>query len=87
MSARAEEARAKTRKRVMNDFSPQLTEKFVWMINQDWLVDVPCFSFVVERLRTRPESGMERFLVQIALAMQPAVFVPTERPPPLRRWR
>ena len=42
---------------------------------------VPCFSLVVERLIARPESGMERFLVKVALAMQPAVYVPTERPP------
>ena len=83
---RAEEARALSRKRVVNDFSPYLREKFVWMLNKEWLVDVPCFSFVVERLKQRPESGMERFLVEIALAMHPAVFVPTERPPPLRLY-
>ena len=69
---RAEEARAMSRKRVVNDFSPYLREKFVWMLNKEWLVDVPCFSFVVERLKQRPESGMERFLVEIALAMHPA---------------
>ena len=70
----------------MNDFSPYLAEKFVWMLNKQWLMEVPCFSFVVERLLSRPESGMERFLVQIALAMQPAVYVPTERPPALRLY-
>ena len=83
---RAEEARANSRKRVLSDLSPYLREKFVWLLNKEWLVDVPCFSFVVERLKQRPESGMERYLVQIAMSMQPAVFVPTERPPPLRLY-
>ena len=44
----------------MNEFSPQLAEKFVWKLNKDWLMRVPCFSLVVERLLQRPESGMER---------------------------
>ena len=47
---------------------------------------VPCFSLVVERLISKPQSGMERFLVKVALAMQPAVFVPTERPPAQRLY-
>ena len=83
---RSEEAKQKSRMRVMNDFSPLLTEKFVWKLNKEWLVRVPCFSLVVERLLSKPESGMERFLVKVALAMQPSVFVPTERPPPLRLY-
>jgi len=47
---RAEEARAKSRKRVMNNFSPMLAEKFVWKLNKEWLVRVPCFTLVVQRL-------------------------------------
>ena len=83
---RAEQARAKSRKRVMNDFSPYLAEKFVWKLNKEWLIRVPCFSLVVERLVLRPESGMERFLVEVALSMQPSVFVPSERPPARRLY-
>lgn len=83
---RADEARAKSRKRVMNDFSPYLAEKFVWKLNKDWLVKVPCFSLVVERLMNNPNSGLERFLVKVALAMQPSVYVPTERPPAQRLY-
>ena len=83
---RADEARAKARMRVMNDFSPHLAEKFVWKLNKAWLMKVPCFSLVVERLVTRPESGMERFLVKVALTMQPAVYVPMECPPPRRLY-
>jgi hypothetical protein len=78
---RAEEARAKSRMRVMNDFSPYLAEKFVWKLSSEWLVRVPCFSLIVERLLTRPRAGLERFLVSVALKMQPAVYVPGERPP------
>jgi len=83
---RADEAKAKSRKRVMNDFSPLLAEKFVWKLNKEWLMKVPCFSLVVERLILRPESGMERFLVKVALAMQPSVYVPSERPPAQRLY-
>ena len=85
-AVRADEARAKARMRVMNDFSPHLAEKFVWKLNKAWLMKVPCFSLVVERLVTRPESGMERFLVKVALTMQPAVYVPMECPPPRRLY-
>lgn len=83
---RAEEAKARSRKRVMVEFSPYLREKFVWKLNKDWLIRVPCFSLVVERLVIRPESGMERFLVEVALSMEPMVFVPTERPPAKRLY-
>ena len=83
---RAEEARAKSRKKVMNDFSPLLAEKFVWKLNKEWLVRVPCFSLVVDRLLAKPQSGMERFLVKVALVMQPAVYVPTEKPPAHRLY-
>jgi hypothetical protein len=83
---RADMAKAKSRKRVMNDFSPHLAEKFVWKLNKGWLMRVPCFSLVVERLLSRPQSGMERYLVKVALAMQPEVYVPTERPPALRLY-
>jgi hypothetical protein len=55
-----------------------------------WLVrachQVPCFKLVVERLLLRPSSGMERYLVKIAMAMQPALYVPTEKPPPQRLY-
>ena len=54
--------------RVMNDFSPYLAEKFVWKLNKQWLMRVPCFSLVVERLVERPGSGMEKFLIKVALA-------------------
>ena len=47
---------------------------------------VPCFKLVVERLLLRPSSGMERYLVKIAMAMQPALYVPTEKPPPQRLY-
>ena len=47
---RADEAKAKSRKRVMNEFSPMLAEKFVWKLNKEWLVRVPCFTLVVQRL-------------------------------------
>ena len=77
---RSDMAKAKTRMRVMNDFSPYLAEKFVWKLNKDWLMKVPCFSLVVERLVLQPQSGMERFLVKVALAMQPEVYCPSERP-------
>lgn len=83
---RSEMAKAKSRKRVMNDFSPHLAEKFVWKLNKGWLMRVPCFSLVVDRLLQRPDSGMERYLVKVALAMQPEVYVPTERPPALRLY-
>ena len=57
--------------------------RFVWKLNKGWLVRVPCFALVVERLLSRPQSGMESFLVKVALAMQPEVYVPTERPVPI----
>jgi hypothetical protein len=60
--------------------------QFVWKLNKEWLMKVPCFSLVVERLVARPQSGMERFLVKVALSMQPSVFVPTERPPAQRLY-
>ena len=53
----------------------------MWKFNKEWLIRVPCFSLVVERIITRPDTGLERFLVKVALAMAPAVFVPAERPP------
>ena len=71
---RVEEVKALTRKRTMNALSPFLAEKFVWKINKGWLMLVPCFGLVVERLRLRPDSGMERFLVKVAMAMLPATF-------------
>ena len=37
----------------MNDFSPYLAEKFVWKFNKDWLVKVPCFALITERLATK----------------------------------
>ena len=124
---RAEEARAKSRKSVINGFSPFLQEKYVWKLNKEWLMKVPCFSLVVERLVLNPDdSGMgapsshcqpahyaslaprpprtshhtsltpclqstplpisARFLVKVALAVQPAVFVPHERPPSQRLY-
>ena len=58
----------------------------MWKLNKGWLMRVPCFSLVVERLIQQPQSGMERFLVKVALAMQPEVFVPAERPPALRLY-
>ena len=39
-----------------------------------------------ERLVARPKSGMERFLVKVALGMEPSIFVPTERPPAHRLY-
>uniref|UniRef100_A0A7S2BN34 Ion transport domain-containing protein n=1 Tax=Haptolina brevifila TaxID=156173 RepID=A0A7S2BN34_9EUKA len=83
---RAELARANTRLRVMHDFSPFLTDKFVWQLNKDWLVKVPCFSLVVERMFNRPGSGMEAFLIKVALAMRPSVYVPAERLPARRLY-
>ena len=87
---RAEEAKANSRRRVIRDFSPYLAEKFVWKLNRDWLTRVPCFSLVVERLNEHvvrgTDSGMERFLVKVAMQMMPAVYVPTERPPPNRLY-
>ena len=87
---RAEEAKAKSRRRVMRDFSPYLAEKFVWKLNREWLIRVPCFSLVVERLNEHvargTNSGMERFLVKVAMLMKPSVYVPTERPPPARLY-
>lgn len=83
---RMEEVRARTRKRTMHDFSPHLAEKYVWKLNSAWLKMVPCFSMVVERMEVQPDSGMERFLVRVALEMQPATFVPTEKPPAKRLY-
>ena len=31
--------------------------KFVWKLNKDWLMKVPCFSLVVERLSSRVGHG------------------------------
>ena len=41
---------------------------------------------MVERIVLRPDSGMERFLVHVAMAMLPATFVPGEKPPPRRLY-
>ena len=58
---RAELAKANTRRRVMLDFSPFLADKFIWMLNKDWLIRVPCFSLVVEvRLQVWPSTGLDR---------------------------
>ena len=35
---RADTAKANSRKRVMLDFSPLLADRFVWKLNQAWLV-------------------------------------------------
>jgi len=83
---RANLARAKSRRRVMNDFSPALAEKYVWKLNKEWLMRVPCFSLLVERLQAAPDAAMEGFLVKVALAMQPEVYVPSEQPPSRRLY-
>lgn len=70
----------------MHDFSPHLAEKYVWKLNNRWLMVVPCFSLVVERIQLQPKSGMERFLIRVAMEMAPATFVPTEKPPGKRLY-
>lgn len=83
---RSDIVRARRRKQVISNFSPALAEKHVWKLNRAWLVKVPCFSLVVERLISMPDSGIERFLVRVAMKMQPEVYVPAERPPPQRLY-
>jgi len=57
----------------------------VWKLNKEWLVKVPCFSLVMERcVQFGGTEDMAGFLVQIALAMQPYIFMPAERPPSRR---
>ena len=59
-----------------------LAEEVVWELDKKWLVRVPCFSLVAERL-----TGEElRFFVKVALAMDVSVFVPKDRPPPRRLY-
>ena len=47
---RAEEARAKMRKKVINDFSPMLQEKFVWKLNKE-VRDLPSSPQISPYLR------------------------------------
>jgi hypothetical protein len=49
---------------------------------------VPCFGYIVDAWRKRDDKrdGMQRFLIKVAMAMTPAVYVPSERPPPLRLY-
>jgi len=79
---RADEVKAKSRRKVMNKFSPHLAEEVVWELDKQWLVRVPCFSLVAERVR----GEQLRFLVKVALAMDAAVYVPKDRPPPRRLY-
>ena len=76
------EVRARSRRKVLNQFSPKLAEEVVWELDKRWLVRVPCFSLVAERV-----SGDElRFFVQVALKMDVTVFVPSDRPEPRRLY-
>ena len=79
---RNKEVRARSRRKVLNQFSPKLAEDVVWELDKRWLVRVPCFSLVAERV-----TGDElRFFVKVALAMDVAVYVPKDRPPPRRLY-
>ena len=74
--------KARSRRKVLSKFSPYLAEEVVWELDKKWLVRVPCFSLVAERL-----TGEElRFFVKVALAMDVSVFVPKDRPPPRRLY-
>ena len=72
--------------RVTHNFTPLMKERFVWKLNKEWLVNVPCFSLVVERCALGGSEDMVGFLVQIALSMQPYIFMPSERPPSRRLY-
>ena len=79
---RNQEMKARSRRKVLSKFSPYLAEEVVWELDKKWLVRVPCFSLVAERL-----TGEElRFFVKVALAMDVSVFVPKDRPPPRRLY-
>ena len=81
---RSDEMRATSRLKVMRWFSPLLAEECVWDLNKEWLVTVPCFSLVMERASDHAEAW--RYLVNVALSMDVAVFVPKDRPPPARLY-
>ena len=74
---------AKVVMRVMNDFSPLLTEKFVWKLNMSCARAVLLLGRRAAIIKARVGHGA---LSRQGLAMQPSVFVPTERPPPLRLY-
>jgi len=79
---RNKEMRARSRRKVLSKFSPYLAEEVVWELDKKWLVRVPCFSLVAERL-----SGEElRFFVKVALSMDVSVFVPKDRPLPRKLY-
>jgi hypothetical protein len=52
------------------------------------VLQVPCFGHIVDAWRRRADKrdGMQRFLIKVAMAMTPAVYVPSERPPALRLY-
>ena len=79
---RNKEVRARSRRKVLNQFSPKLAEDVVWELDKRWLVRVPCFSLVAERV----QGDELRFFVKVALAMDVAVYVPKDRPPPRRLY-
>jgi hypothetical protein len=70
---RSDLARSRQHRAVMATFSPLLAEKFVWKIHRRWLMSVPCFSLVVERLISTPKSGME---VRVYRTQQPSHATP-----------
>ena len=72
---RKEVLRVKQRERVYSDLSEALKEKVAWTVNGDWLRRIP----VMQRLP-------QKFLVQVALKMSPAVYAPKEKPPAQRLY-
>ena len=79
---RNKEMRARSRRKVLNQFSPFLTEEIVWELDKKWLVKIPAFSLIADR-----GQGEElRFFVKAALSFDFEVFVPKDRPPPRRLY-
>lgn len=75
---RADEVKAKSRRKVMNKFSPHLAEEVVWELDKQWLVRVPCFSLVAERVR----GEQLRFLVKARAATDTSPCCSLPRPSP-----
>ena len=79
---RNKEMRARSRRKVLQKFSPYLSEEVVWELDKKWLVKIPCFALIADRA-----NGEElRFFVKMALAFEVSVFVPKDRPPARRLY-
>ena len=50
LKKRNKEMKARSRRKVLNQFSPFLAEEVVWELDKKWIVRVPCFSLVADRL-------------------------------------